>query len=58
MSWFDPTFRNPLGRFLVDITEPILGPIRRFMPGGMTIDFSPIVAIVLLNILQAMLPPH
>lgn len=52
LSWFDPGFRNPISRFLFDITEPILGPIRRLMPGAMMIDFSPFVAILLLQLLQ------
>jgi YggT family protein len=56
ISWFDPGFSNPVSRFLRDVTEPILGPIRRIMPGGMMIDFSPMVAIFLLYFLRAMIP--
>ena len=33
-SWIDPTFRGPIGRFLFETTEPILAPIRRFLPTG------------------------
>ena len=52
ISWFDPTMRFPISQILVDITEPILGPIRRTIPalGGM-IDLSPIVALILLQII-------
>lgn len=49
-SWVDPTFRGPLGRFVFETTEPILAPIRRFLPRGGTFDFSPIVAFILLTI--------
>ena len=36
---------------LIYITEPVLAPIRRFTRMGM-IDFSPMVAIILLSIFQ------
>jgi len=55
LSWF-PIDRdnNPLINLLDSITEPILAPLRRFIPplGGM-MDITPIIAIVLLQILQA-----
>ena len=41
------------------LTEPLLGPIRRALPmaraGGVGIDFSPIVLIVALIILQGLI---
>jgi YggT family protein len=45
-----------LGRFRVfiyEVTEPILGPLRRVIPpmGGM-LDLSPIVAFIILTIIQ------
>ncbi len=43
--------RNPVAIFLHDITEPILGPIRQFMPRLGMFDLSPIVAIILLNLI-------
>ncbi len=45
---------HPLIRFLYQITEPILAPIRRFATFGM-MDFSPIVALILLEIIQQVL---
>ncbi|MEO8458541.1 MAG: YggT family protein [Chloroflexota bacterium] len=50
LSWtgFDP--RNSLFRILIDVTEPILGPIRNLMP-RMSLDLSPMIAIFLLFIL-------
>jgi len=53
-SWIIHDPYNPIYRFLHGITEPILGPIRSIMP-NMGLDFSPIVAYLLLNILQRML---
>ncbi len=37
------------------LLDPVLKPIRRFMPNTGGIDFSPLVLIVLLNILQIIL---
>ncbi len=45
---------RPLIRFLYLITDPILNPIRRFTTFGM-MDFSPIVALILLEIIQQVL---
>ena len=45
---------HPLIRFLYQITDPILEPIRRFATFGM-MDFSPIVALILLEIIQQVL---
>ncbi len=45
---------HPLIRFVYVITDPILEPIRRFTTFGM-VDFSPIVALVLLEIIQQIL---
>ena len=57
LSWVLPVGRDQWTRFLVDITEPVLAPIRavmlRILP--IPIDFSPIVAILLIQLLQNML---
>jgi YggT family protein len=45
---------HPLIRFLYQITDPILEPIRRFATFGM-VDFSPIVALILLEIIRRVL---
>ncbi len=42
---------HPVIRFLYQITDPILEPIRRFTTFGM-MDFSPIVALILLEIIR------
>jgi YggT family protein len=53
LSWFDPMMRYTVSRYLVDLTEPIIGPIRRVVPPlwGM-IDLSPLVALVLLQLIR------
>ena len=41
-------------RFLIDVTEPLLAPIRRFAMIGM-IDLSPIVLIIVLQVITGVL---
>jgi YggT family protein len=53
MSWVNPRFEGPVGRFLYETTEPILAPIRRVLPQSGMIDFSPLVAFLLLSIVMA-----
>ncbi|MCB5262935.1 MAG: YggT family protein [Candidatus Cloacimonetes bacterium] len=53
-SWVIQDPSSQILRFLHAITEPILGPIRSIMP-NMGLDFSPIVAYLLLNILRRIL---
>jgi YggT family protein len=53
LSWFDPGMRYPVSQLLVDLTEPIIAPIRRIVPpvGGM-IDLSPLIALILLQVIE------
>lgn len=44
-----------VGDFLYRVTEPALGPIRRFLPNLGGIDLSPLVLILLLAFLQNLL---
>lgn len=54
MSWFVQDFRNKIYLFLVRITEPMLGPIRKIMP-RLGVDLSPVVAIILIQIIITIL---
>ena len=54
LSWI---IRNPFNQyyiFLVRITEPVLGPIRKILP-RMGIDLSPIIAFVLIDIIVSII---
>lgn len=51
-SWGMLSYRNRLMRFLVDVTEPLLGPLRRMIPPLGPMDISPMVAILILWIFQ------
>jgi YggT family protein len=57
LSWFYPVGRDPWSRLLLDITEPLLAPVRNLMMRVLPIpiDFSPIVVILLISLLQNML---
>ena len=56
ISWVGADPYNPIVRFLVEITEPVLSRIRRVLPmsmGGM--DFSPMILILIIMFLQSFL---
>jgi YggT family protein len=55
MSWFNPSPENPIVRIVIEITEPVLAPLRRIVPRIGMIDITPIVAILLMNVIQATL---
>jgi YggT family protein len=44
-----------IGDFLYRITEPALRPIRRYLPTFGNIDFSPLVLIILLSLIERFL---
>jgi YggT family protein len=52
ISWVNPDPWNPIVQFLDRATEPVLGPIRRWMGWQMGIDLSPIIAILAIVFLQ------
>jgi YggT family protein len=54
LSWVNPDPWNPIVRFLYQVTEPVLRPIRRRLPMS-GIDFSPIVVILVIYFLQRFL---
>lgn len=51
LSWIDPMGNMQISLVLRELTEPILGPIRSIIPSIGMIDISPIIAILLLNML-------
>lgn len=56
LSWI-PNARLPfgLGEFVWNVSEPILAPIRRAMPFLGGIDFSPFVALLLIQVVSSLL---
>jgi YggT family protein len=56
ISWVNPDPYNPIVTFLYRATEPVLAPIRRWIPlRGMGIDISPIIVILVIYFLQMFL---
>jgi YggT family protein len=55
-SWLPPEHRaNEFYRFLHAITEPVLAPLSRIIPAVGGLDFSPLVALLLLQLLKALI---
>jgi YggT family protein len=55
MSWIDQPGAMRITVILRDITEPILGPLRRVLPNMGGLDFTPIVAMLLLQALESLI---
>ena len=55
LSWF-VTRPNTLTIILDKITDPILAPLRRIIPRAGMFDFTPLVAIILLQLIANLLP--
>jgi len=55
MSWFDPSGNYRISRILYDMSEPILAPARRILPAFGGVDWSPLVTMILLNLLQGLI---
>ena len=54
-SFFIRDWSTGIARFLWDVTEPVLAPVRRVLPPFSGIDFSPLVVIILLQVLNGFL---
>jgi YggT family protein len=54
LTWVNPDPWNPIVRFLYQVTEPVLRPIRRLLPNTQ-IDFSPLIVILAIMFLQRFL---
>jgi len=55
LSWVSPDPYNPIVRFLNNITEPVLRPIRRRLPAFGGLDLSPMVVILAVIFLKSFL---
>lgn len=56
LSWFpNVSYNNPIVQFVFAVTEPILSPIRRILPSTSMFDFAPMVAIIVIFIVQQVL---
>lgn len=55
LSWVRLDRDNPLVNLLYGLTEPILQPIRAILPQTGMMDFSPLVAMILIFVLRQLL---
>jgi YggT family protein len=62
MSFFIRDGNNPIFRALYALTEPLLRPIRKLLErspmggrGGMMLDLSPLVALILISLFEMVL---
>jgi YggT family protein len=61
LSWINndpyrPVIDHPAVRFLERITDPVLAPLRRLIPPvGGTVDISPVVALIILEVVRRIL---
>ena len=52
-SWFPVNYDSPFAPIvgvLVQLTEPVLAPVRRVLPTAGPFDFTPIVVLIIVNI--------
>ena len=55
LSWVNPTARHPILEIVYDLTEPLLAPARRALPATGGFDFSPILILVGLQLVNLLL---
>ena len=55
LPWFRVSYYHPVMRFLVQITEPLLGPLHRYIRPVGGVDFTPMVALLLLWFVEQLL---
>ena len=55
LSWISPGGGDQLSTILYQVTEPILGPLRKVLPRLGRLDLSPIAALLILTFLRQFL---
>ena len=55
LSWVPLDRRNPLVTITHGLTEPVLAPIRNVLPPMGGVDFSPVVLLIVLQLLKGFL---
>lgn len=51
LQWTRADFHNPLSQFIVQVTNPIVRPLRRMIPSWRGLDLATLVALLLLQLL-------
>lgn len=55
ISWINPGGYNPILSLLISVTEPLMAPARRILPPLGGFDFSPILVLLVMQILYMLL---
>lgn len=55
LSWVGPGYNNPAGSILWSLNEPLLRPVRRVIPPISGLDLSPLVVILLLQVVARLI---
>jgi YggT family protein len=55
LSWVPLDRHNPLAAIVFGLTEPVLEPIRNLLPPMGGLDFSPMVLLMVLQLLRRLL---
>ncbi len=56
LSWVGPGVSNPAANILWSLNEPLLRPVRRIIPPMSGLDFSPLIVMLLLQVLVLFVP--
>ncbi len=54
VSPYHPTW-GPIMRFVYDVTEPLMAPVRRILPPMSGLDFSPMIVLILAGVVRQLL---
>lgn len=57
LSWITPGTYNPVTSVLFSLTEPVLRPLRRFVPPISGFDLTPLVALLGLQVVRMLVMP-
>jgi YggT family protein len=59
ISWVSPDPHNPIVRFLRQVTEPVLTPVRRLLPPWKTggLDLSPLIVLIAIQFVERVVLP-
>ncbi len=57
LSWVSPDPYNPIVRAIIQMSEPLLYPVRRYVPGFGGVDLSPMLVIFAALFLDSFLVP-
>ena len=55
ISWMGRGSTHPLVLLVYRLTEPVLGPVRSVLPSFGGLDFSPVLVLILIQVLERVL---